>query len=59
MKKRVNEYFANITEFEGKCVEINDEEERLWFCTNTPTLDEAKAYLIRIINYGMLRARFM
>ena len=33
MKKRVNEYFANITEFEGKCVEINDESERLGFGT--------------------------
>ena len=46
MKNRVNEYFANITEFEGKCVEINDEEERLCFAPSTfPTLDEAKAIL--------------
>ena len=42
MKTRVDEYFASIKEYDEKCIEINDEEERLGFAPSTfPTLDEA------------------
>ena len=59
MKNRVNEYFANITEFEEKCVEINDEEEgSVLHQAHFPLWMRLRQYLIRIINYGMA-TRFM
>ena len=46
MKTRVDEYFASIKEYDEKCIEINDEEERLGFAPSTfPTLDEARFIL--------------